>query len=113
MAEAFIAAHGTEVANTIMDHLPPAGWSDLATKTDLATQGLLLRSELRSEMSDLRTELKSEMSDLRTELKSEMSDLRKELATGFAHQLKWLVGTMVALFTVMSGLISVLVVVAK
>jgi len=68
-------------------------------------------------MSQLRDELRGDMSQLRDELKGDMSKLsdalKVELATGFAQQLKWLVGTMVALFTVMSGLVSVLVVVAK
>ncbi len=139
MAQAFAATHGVEVADIIMEHLPPEGWSELATKTDVAMQGQLLRSEfetqgrllrrdleaqmsglrdeLKGEMSKLRTELRGEMSALRNEVKSEMSDLRNglraDLAEGFAQQLKWLVGTMVALFTVMSGLVSVLVVVAK
>jgi len=128
MSEAFAAAHGVEVADIIMEHLPPEGWGDLATKkelaeqgqllrSDLETQGLLLRRDLESQMSHLRDELRSEMSQLRDELKGDMSKLsdalKVELATGFAQQLKWLVGTMVALFTVMSGLVSVLVVVAK
>jgi len=146
MSEAFAAAHGVEVADIIMEHLPPEGWGDLATKKELAeqgrllrsdletqglllrrdfeTQGLLLRRDLETQMSQLRDELRGDMSQLRDELRSEMSQLRDgmskltselkvELATGFAQQLKWLVGTMVALFTVMSGLVSVLVVVAK
>lgn len=139
MSEAFVAAHGVEVADIIMEHLPPEGWGDLATKKELAeqgrllrsdletqgqllrrdleSQGLLLRRDLESQMSHLRDELRSEMSQLRDELKGDMSRLsdalKVELATGFAQQLKWLVGTMVALFTVMSGLVSVLVVVAK
>jgi hypothetical protein len=135
MSEAFAAAHGVEVADIIMEHSPPEGWGDLATKkelaeqgrllrSDLETQSLLLRRDLESQMSQLRDELRGDMSQLRDELRSEMSQLRDgmskltselkvELATGFAQQLKWLVGTMVALFTVMSGLVSVLVVVAK
>jgi len=124
MSEAFAAAHGVEVADIIMEHLPPEGWGDLATKkelaeqgrllrSDLETQGLLLRRDLESQMSQLRDELRSEMSQLRDGMSKLTSELKVELATGFAQQLKWLVGTMVALFTVMSGLVSVLVVVAK
>ncbi len=106
MAQAFAATHGVEVADIIMEHLPPEGWSELVTKTDVATQGLLLRSDLESQMSGLRDEPRGEMSALR-------DGVRADLAEGFAQQLKWLVGTMVALFTVVSGLVSVLVVVAK
>ncbi|MBU6241925.1 MAG: hypothetical protein KJS66_09065 [Acidobacteria bacterium] len=139
MSEAFAAAHGSEVADIIMEHLPPEGLGDLATKTDVATQGQLLRSDfetqgllLRRDLETrgqllrrdfetqgllLRRDLETQMSALRSDLESQISTLRTELradlATGFAQQLKWLVGTMVALFTVVSGLVSVLVVVAK
>ena len=106
MAQAFAATHGVEVADIIMEHLPPEGWSELVTKTDVATQGLLLRSDLESQISGLRDEPRGEMSKLGNELKADLAD-------GFVQQLKWLVGTTVALFTVVSGLISVLVVVAK
>ena len=35
---------GTEMADTLMEHLPPAGWSDLASSSDI--------SNLRTEMVD-------------------------------------------------------------
>ena len=135
MSEAFAAAHGVGVADIIIEHLPPEDWGDLATKKELAEQGLLLRRDLEtqglllrrdfetqgqllrrdleSQMSQLRDELRNDMSQLRDRMSKLTSELKVELATGFAQQLKWLVGTMVALFTVMSGLVSVLVVVAK
>jgi hypothetical protein len=57
MHNAFREAHGEEVASMIMEHLPPAGWSHLATKQDVE----LVRTELKSEMQVLRAELKEEM----------------------------------------------------
>ena len=75
-----------------MEHLPPAGWSHLASKDDLAlTTGVLrtemadLRTELKQEMADLRAELKQEIADLRTELKQEIADLRAELKQDMAQ----------------------------
>ena len=124
MTEAFIAAHGTEVANIIMDHLPPTGWSDLATRRDLSETALVLRSELKSEIADLRDELKSEISGLRDELKSEVSGLRDELKSeisglrnemhrGFASMFKWVVGTMIGMSAVMVAGMSLVATIIK
>ena len=53
---------GDDDAATLMDHLPPGGWDDVATKTDLRELG----AELRGEMAELRTELKGDIAELRT-----------------------------------------------
>jgi len=50
--EAFKASHGNEVANTLMELLPPVGWADVTTKHDLA--GLEERMELRFQLVDAR-----------------------------------------------------------
>jgi hypothetical protein len=41
---------GGDVADTLMEHLPPAGWSDLARRSDLDA----MESRLRAEIADLR-----------------------------------------------------------
>lgn len=70
---------GTDEANTLMEHLPPVGWADVATRRDVDAAELLTRTELRREMADLGGELRREMADLRGELRGEMADLRGEM----------------------------------
>ena len=84
-------ALGAKEAETMMELLPTAGWSDVARQRDLdgleqrVNDRIMAESALlRSEMADLRTELKTEMADLRTELKTEMAGLRTELKTEMA-----------------------------
>lgn len=112
------------MADIIMEHLPPAGWSDLATRQDVAQQGLLLRSELnehglllrselRDEMAALRDELRGEISEVRIELRGEISDLRKEMNEGFRSQLRWMIGTFLTLFIGSTTLISTILLTVK
>lgn len=88
----------------LMEHLPPAGWSHLATKDDVALSAAVLRTEMadiRLEMAELRTELKTEIADLRTETRTGFSLLRADMEKGFRNQAWKMIaamGTFQALF---------------
>ncbi|MSZ31582.1 MAG: hypothetical protein F2630_05130 [Actinobacteria bacterium] len=80
----------TDMADTLMDHLPPAGWSDLARTGDV---------------SAVRIELKSEIAELRTELKGDIAELRAEMVDRFAAQTKWFLGFMLTNIASMTALV--------
>jgi hypothetical protein len=41
---------GTEIAETVMAHLPPVGWADVATKRDLDHLADRIRMEMHREL---------------------------------------------------------------
>ena len=42
---------GADVAETLMDYLPPTGWSDIARKADLDAMESRLRAELAQQIA--------------------------------------------------------------
>lgn len=57
-------AMGEEAANTLMGYLPPVGWGEVATKTDLKMLEKMLETQiaqLRSEMAALQSALESKI----------------------------------------------------
>ena len=84
MYEGLIEALGRERATTLMEHLPPVGWADVATKRDLDQQTLVLRRDMEVEFGKVRAELASEIAAVRTDLGTEIGSLRTELRTEIA-----------------------------
>jgi hypothetical protein len=60
MYQRLVDTFGPEVGDALMEHLPPTGWADVATKRDVD----MVRIELRGEMAELRSDLRSEIAEL-------------------------------------------------
>jgi hypothetical protein len=84
---------GPRPATILMNLLPPAGYADLARRSDVDGLG----AALRGEMADLRVD----MSDLRTEMRSGFGDIRIEMQRQFVR----FVYTNLALMIAVAGLV--------
>ncbi len=116
-------AMGSERAAIMMNLVPPVGWGEVATRTDLTALGVglrgemavlgsdlrgemaELRGELRGEMAELRGELRGEMAELSSDLRGEMAELRGEMKAGNAELLRTLFLAMVASNATLVGLV--------
>jgi len=65
---------GPDEANTLMEHLPPVGWADVATKTDLEH----LRALTAADLTELRADSSSDITALRTEIHPLEAPLRDQ-----------------------------------
>ncbi len=99
---------GGEEANTLMEQLPPLGWAEVATKTDLRSEAGLLRADTALPRTDVH-ELERRV-DLRFELAEERmmrtvhemaSTLRTEMNAQTRLFLSAVVGSMLTLASVL------------
>ncbi len=65
-------ALGHEAADALMAHLPPAGWAEVATKSDLDA----LRIATKTDIDNLRAATKTDIDNLRAATKTDIDNLR-------------------------------------
>ena len=75
---------GADVADTLMDFLPPAGWSEVATRTDLDNAVQMLRLEMQI---------------MESRLEANMAD-------GFTKQTRWFMASQLVLVGAFIGSIT-------
>lgn len=71
---------GPDDAEYLMAALPPDGWDEVATKTDVRELGASLRTEmaeLRADTAELKSELKIDLAEIR----ADMAGMRADMVT--------------------------------
>ena len=108
MRDRLVMAIGAEATDTLMDHLPPVGWADVARRSDVEDSARLLRADIDREFTAVRSEMATEFAAVRTEmasLRAATADLGGQLRSEMAQQTRTIMfGTMAALGTTIAAM---------
>ena len=112
---------GVSVADTLMEHLPPSGWGDVARQGDIAavkadiamlkTDVAALKTDvagvktdivvLRASVEGLRTELNMEFDSLRTGI---VDEINATVTEKLNSQLRWTIGLFATQFVALAAI---------
>ena len=96
MHRGLVAALGEEVAGTLMEHLPPVGWADVARRSDLDHLATTLRLEMQAMESRFEAKLVTEISHVRVDLDARFDATRRDTRNYF-------IATLMAVFAAVGG----------
>ena len=89
-------AMGSERATIMMNLVPPVGWGEVATRTELVALGSGLRAEMSVLGSELRGEIKAGNAELRGDIKAATSEVLRTMFFGMVASNATLVGLVFA-----------------
>jgi hypothetical protein len=72
---------GSEEADTLMSHLPPVTWQEVATKGDLDSLRVVLTTDLRSAEAGIRSDMQTMESSIRGDMKAMEASIRSDMKT--------------------------------
>jgi hypothetical protein len=88
---------GAQVANTVMEHLPPVGWADVATKRDLDANQVLMKRDLEAQNVLMKRDLAAQTALLEGRFERIELQFRSELRGEINRLMLWQFPTMVTL----------------
>lgn len=90
---------GEEVADVLMDHMPPVDWSALATKKDVETSAVALKKDIEA----LAVSTKKDLEVLESRLRTEMASLRAEFVDKLSSQTRTFTASQIVLVLAVIG----------
>jgi hypothetical protein len=89
-------AMGTDAADILFEHLPPAGWGDVATTSDL--------TELEARVGERIEALRADFQALRADFQALRADFHQELQRALVSQTRIIVFSLVGALAAVAGL---------
>lgn len=98
-----VSAMGSEAAEVLMEHLPPAGWGELATQAELRRVETSLNERIDHLEQVLRADMATLGANLRTELATAMSGVDRRVVVQTRTLMMGMIGMVLSTFGAVFG----------